>query len=102
MIGRRLLSSFERLFERGAVTQPFRATVGGLLVGLLAAWIPAIAGNGYEPLNVILDERLAMGAVLALIAVKIVAPPSRRAFREASSRRFSSSAGAWGCRGLML
>ena len=70
---KQVLSWCERLFERGAVTQPFRATAGGLLVGLLAAGIPAIAGNGYEPLNVILDERMAMTAVLALIAVKIVA-----------------------------
>lgn len=70
---KQVLSSFERLFERGAVTQPIRATVGGLLVGLLAAWIPAIAGNGYEPLNLILDGRLAMSAVLVLIAVKILA-----------------------------
>ena len=68
---KQVLSWCERLFERGA--QPFRATAGGLLVGLLAAGIPAIAGNGYEPLNVILDERMAITAVLALIAVKIVA-----------------------------
>ena len=70
---KQVLNWCEKLFERGAVTQPLRATLGGLLVGALAAWIPGIAGNGYEPLNVILDERLAMSAVLALIAVKIVA-----------------------------
>jgi CIC family chloride channel protein len=70
---KQVLSSFEKLSEHGALTQPFRTMVGGLIVGLLAAWMPAIAGNGYEPLNVILDERLAVGAVLALVAVKIVA-----------------------------
>ena len=70
---KQVLAASERLFEHATVTQPLRAAMGGLVVGLMAAWMPAIAGNGYEPLNLILDERLAMGAVLALVAVKIVA-----------------------------
>jgi CIC family chloride channel protein len=70
---KRVLGSFEHAFERGGFTQPWRATLGGVLVGALAAWIPDIAGNGYEPLNLILDDRLAVSAVLALIVVKVVA-----------------------------
>jgi len=44
-----------------------------LIVGLLAVWLPSVTGNGYEPLNQILDQRLALTAVALLLAAKMIA-----------------------------
>ena len=67
------LALAEELVERRAPAQPWRCTLGGLVVGGLAIWLPAVAGNGYEPLNQILDRQLATTTVLVLLAAKIVA-----------------------------
>ena len=56
---KRCLAEAEELVERGVSGQPWRATAGGFAVGVLAIWLPEVAGNGYEPLNQILDHRLA-------------------------------------------
>lgn len=66
-----VLAIFERAFDR--VPQPFRAMLGGLMVGAIAMWLPAVVGNGYEPLNGILDSGIAARAVLILVLAKIVA-----------------------------
>ena len=55
------------------ISEAWRAMAGGLLVGAIATWLPAIAGNGYEPLNRLLDEPMAIGAVALLLAAKLVA-----------------------------
>jgi len=65
------LSLGERLFEH--VRQPFRAALGGLVVGVLAIGLPEITGNGYEPLNMLLDGRFAMSVVVVLIFAKALA-----------------------------
>jgi CIC family chloride channel protein len=70
---RRTLAFGEWLVRRAPVPQPWRAACGGLLVGTIAVWLPGVAGNGYEPLNLILDGRMAAVAVAALLASKIVA-----------------------------
>ena len=46
------------------------ATLGGLLVGAIAMWLPAVVGNGYEPLNRILDTGIAVTAVIVLVIAK--------------------------------
>ena len=53
---KRILSSFEAWFDRHPTPQPFRAMIGGALVGAIAVWLPAVAGNGDERLNAMLDE----------------------------------------------
>jgi CIC family chloride channel protein len=68
-----LLARAEALMEDTVARQPWRALAGGVIVGLLAVWLPAVAGNGYEPLNQILDQRLALTAVALLLAAKMVA-----------------------------
>jgi CIC family chloride channel protein len=68
-----VLAVFERWFEAHPVPQPFRATVGGLLVGAIAMWLPEVAGNGYEPLNHILDSGIAGSAVIVLVMAKVIA-----------------------------
>jgi chloride channel protein, CIC family len=69
----RLLAGAERLFQKLATRQPWRAALGGLLVGVLALAVPEVAGNGYEPLNFVLDERYAMGLLLLFVLTKSVA-----------------------------
>jgi CIC family chloride channel protein len=68
-----VLSRTEELMERLFALQPWRATAGGLIVGALAVWLPDVAGNGYEPLNDLLDHRMAAAAVGVLLLAKIVA-----------------------------
>jgi CIC family chloride channel protein len=70
---KRLLAWFEDLAARYPIQQPFRATLGGLLVGAIAIGLPSVAGNGYEPLNLILDQRLVLSAVAILLIGKVVA-----------------------------
>ncbi|AKU94249.1 Chloride channel protein [Labilithrix luteola] len=69
----RLLSAGERLFARGYLQQPFRAALGGALVGLLAIKLPQVTGNGYEPLNELLDGRYSLGLVAVLLVAKAFA-----------------------------
>lgn len=69
----RTLSLCEQLFARASLRQPLRAAVGGLLVGAVACVVPQIAGNGYEPLNELLDGRLALSLLPILFLAKIAA-----------------------------
>jgi CIC family chloride channel protein len=68
-----ILQRTEGLAERVVLAQPWRAGAGGLAVGVLALWLPEVAGNGYEPLNQILDHRLVTATILALLLAKIIA-----------------------------
>ena len=69
---KRILSSFEAWFDRHPTPQPFRAMIGGALVGAIAVWLPAVAGNGYEPLNAMLDEPAIVSTVVVLLAAKMI------------------------------
>ncbi len=68
-----LLGRGERLAARAAVPQPWRGALGGLIVGTMAIWLPQVTGNGYEPLNVLLDEHYAVGLVAVLVVAKALA-----------------------------
>ena len=63
----------ERGFSRMALPRWARAGVGGLLVGVLALWLPQVTGNGYETLVGILNERVALGTLALLLVAKILA-----------------------------
>ena len=67
------LALFEHWLVRHPIPQPARATLGGLLVGAIAVWVPDVAGNGYEPLNLILDQRLLLSAAMVLAVAKVLA-----------------------------
>jgi CIC family chloride channel protein len=69
----RLLSLGERLFHRPGLPLPWRPALGGLLAGAFVAFAPEVAGNGYEPLNQLLDARYAAGFVTVLILAKCLA-----------------------------
>lgn len=68
-----LLGAFETWFARHPTPQPWRAMMGGTLVGAIAVWWPAVAGNGYEPLNAMLDHPALVAAVGVLLVAKVVA-----------------------------
>lgn len=70
---KRVLASFENWFERHPAPQPWRAMMGGALVGAIAVWLPDVAGNGYEPLNAMLDRRMLVSAVGVLLVAKVIA-----------------------------
>jgi len=68
-----LLSYAEARFRRLPWPLPLRAGLGGLATGLLLAGLPAVAGNGYEPLNLLLDGELGPEFVFFLLCGKIAA-----------------------------
>jgi CIC family chloride channel protein len=55
------------------IPQPWRAALGGAAVGAILIGVPAVAGNGFEPLADVLDERLAVGAIAVLMIAKLAA-----------------------------
>lgn len=69
----RLLSFGETAFERGPFGLPLRPALGGLIAGACVAVLPEIAGNGYEPLNLLIDGNFAPGFVLVLLLGKCLA-----------------------------
>jgi CIC family chloride channel protein len=70
---KRTLATMENWIEHHPIPQPMRSALGGLFVGVIAIWLPGVAGNGYEPLNVILDQRMAVVAVAVLLFAKVFA-----------------------------
>ena len=70
---KRVLAFLELWFEHHPMQQPLRATMGGVLVGMIAVVLPEVAGNGFEPLNAILDQRMLLTAVALLLVAKVVA-----------------------------
>jgi len=69
----RLLSWGEDQFRRESLALPWRPALGGALAGLVIAVVPEVAGNGYEPLNALLDGRFALGFVALLLVGKCLA-----------------------------
>jgi len=69
----RLLGFGEALFLRVKLARPWRAALGGLVVGGIACFMPAVAGNGYEPIHWILDGRLPFLLLIGLALAKAVA-----------------------------
>lgn len=69
----RLLSAGESAFARGWLPLPWRPAFGGAVAGLVVAAIPEVAGNGYEPLNGLLDGGTAIGFVALLLVGKCFA-----------------------------
>jgi CIC family chloride channel protein len=72
----RLVALGERAFHRGWLKPPWRQALGGLGAGAIIVFIPAVAGNGYEPLNTLLDGTSPIAVVAALLLAKAVATTS--------------------------
>jgi CIC family chloride channel protein len=69
----RVLSFGEGLFRGNWLTLPWRPAIGGALAGAVVALVPEVAGNGYEPLNALLDGRFSLGFVVLLLVGKCLA-----------------------------
>ncbi|NUP12378.1 MAG: hypothetical protein HOW73_40555 [Polyangiaceae bacterium] len=69
----RMLTIVERWLRHPKLRLPLRAGVGGLAAGSVVALLPEVAGNGYEPLNELLDGRFTFGFVLLLLIGKCLA-----------------------------
>lgn len=69
----RMLSFGERGFRRSSLKLPWRPAIGGLAAGAIAAVLPEVAGNGYEPLNALLDGQLTVAFVVFLLLGKCFA-----------------------------
>ncbi len=65
----------ERGFHR-VLAPPYRQALGGLGAGLVIVVVPQVAGNGYEPLNQVLDGALALRVVAVLVIAKCFATTS--------------------------
>ncbi len=72
----RLLSVGEKWLRRPALPLPWRPAAGGLVAGSFIAVLPEVAGNGYEPLNELLDARFSASFVAVLLAGKALATPA--------------------------
>jgi CIC family chloride channel protein len=72
----RLVSVGERAFHRRWLPPPWRQALGGLGAGAIIVAVPGVAGNGYEPLNQILDGDLPLQVIAVLLVAKCVATAS--------------------------
>lgn len=63
----------ESAFRRSPLRLPWRPAAGGLLAGAVVALLPEVAGNGYEPLNALVDGRFSLGFVALLLLGKCFA-----------------------------
>jgi chloride channel protein, CIC family len=68
-----VLESAERALGRIPVSSLLRGGIGGALAGLIALGLPAVAGNGYEAINQILDVGGAAHLLLLLALGKTLA-----------------------------
>jgi CIC family chloride channel protein len=66
----------DRLFKRVHVPLEVLAALGGLLVGLLAWWIPEVWGNGFDGVREVLAASVVPAVLLPLLLAKIVATAS--------------------------
>ncbi len=69
----RVLSLGERAFRQEWLGLPWRPALGGALAGLVIVAVPEVAGNGYEPLNALLDAKFSLGFVALLLIGKCLA-----------------------------
>lgn len=69
----RLLRLTANAFRRLRLPAPLRLGLGGLGVGVISVWAPAVWGNGYGVVNDLLHRPWLWTAVLAILVLKILA-----------------------------
>jgi len=68
-----LLKLGESSFRRPWLKPPWRPALGGLAAGALVSVLPEVAGNGYEPLNALLNGSYAFAFTFLLLLGKSLA-----------------------------
>jgi chloride channel protein, CIC family len=94
----RLLGLAARILRK--LPLPWRPAIGGLLCGAILAVLPLAAGNGFEPLDALLDGKLAF----AMVAWLLVAKPIGTALAVGSSNpggAFTPTLLIGGCTGAL-
>jgi CIC family chloride channel protein len=69
----RFLRWSERAFQRLPIHRVARLALGGAIVGGLAILHPEVCGNGYSVVFSVLHSRWAVGALLAVLLLKVLA-----------------------------
>lgn len=72
----RLVMLGERAFRRPWLRAPWRQALGGLGAGAIIVFVPQVAGNGFEPLQSILDGHVAVPLIALWLLAKCVATTS--------------------------
>jgi CIC family chloride channel protein len=67
------LHSGERLFQRLSVPIFLKLALGGLIVGAISMWTPAVWGNGYGVVEEILNHPWTWQALGAILVLKVLA-----------------------------
>jgi CIC family chloride channel protein len=76
LIFRAAVDGAEKVFKGIKLPLEARTALGGLVVGLLAWWIPEVWGNGYDGVREVLAASVAPAVLFPLLVAKIVASSS--------------------------
>jgi CIC family chloride channel protein len=63
----------DRFFHKLPIPPSFKPAIGGLLLGVLAFFLPEVLGGGYDWIQLAIDGKLAMGFMVLLAFAKIFA-----------------------------
>ncbi len=61
------------LFRKIRIPNHFKPAIGGLMLGILALWLPQLMSGGYGGIQMAIDTKLAFGTMLILCFGKILA-----------------------------
>jgi H+/Cl- antiporter ClcA len=67
------LQHAESGFEKLPVGQPWLPAIGGLLVGIIALYVPQVLGAGYDVISSVLAGQIAISLALLILVAKAVA-----------------------------
>jgi CIC family chloride channel protein len=63
----------EDIFNNLKIPEYIKPAIGGLIIGLIALYFPQILGVGYEVIENSINEGIALGTVVTLVLLKIIA-----------------------------
>jgi len=62
----------DRLFRPLNIPRPFKPALGGLMLGMVAFFLPEVLGGGYRWIQSAIDGQLALGLMAALVFGKVI------------------------------
>ncbi|RMF95916.1 MAG: CBS domain-containing protein [Candidatus Schekmanbacteria bacterium] len=69
----KVLYFLESYFENLKLHETIKPAIGGIVIGIMALWIPHIFGVGYESINLALNSNMAWSFLLLLTFAKVLA-----------------------------